>query len=71
MAQDRFDVTFIRGPRDVSPWRRAAREMTLGTRLQTEEAALQARSGYREQRDEIHTEKFPNATYFRKGRNSK
>ncbi|ASS75018.1 hypothetical protein CIG75_08475 [Tumebacillus algifaecis] len=72
MSQDQFEVTFIRGPRDVSPWKRAARELAMATeRLQTAETALQARNRYVEKRHEIACEKYPNAIYTLKGRNTK
>jgi hypothetical protein len=72
MSREKFDVTFIRGPRDVSPWKQAARELSLLTgRLQTDEEAMRARSGFVEKRHEIACEKYPNATYFLKGRNLK
>lgn len=66
---DRFDVTFIRGPRDVSPWKQAARRLTLLTNSPQNEAdALQARITYPEKRDGVHAERYPNATYQEKGR---
>ncbi|MFD2168897.1 hypothetical protein [Tumebacillus lipolyticus] len=72
MSDEKFDVTFIRGPRDVSPWKQAAREFSLANgRLQTERGALHARAGYLEQRHEINSENFPNASFHQKGRNNR
>ena len=69
MASERFDVTFIRGPRDVAPWKEAARRMTFATNSpQVELDALQARRAYGHQRDGLRLEQYPNAIYQEKGR---
>jgi hypothetical protein len=72
-ADSRFDVTFIRGPRDVSPWKRTSHQMFLRTNSrQIEEDAFHARASYHEQRDEKRgrngLDLFPNAMYQEKGR---
>lgn len=65
---ERYDVTFIRGPRDVSPWKQAARQISLLTNSpQSEETAMQARNRFTEKAQNIDTEKFPNAMYVLKG----
>jgi len=68
MSDTRFDVTFIRGPRDVSPWKKANRELAmLHNSPQNDEDALRSRTVYREKRDELEIERFPNAMYQQKG----
>lgn len=68
MSDTRFDVTFIRGPRDVSAWKKANRELSmLQNSPQNNEDALRARAAYREKRDEIVVERYPNAMYQQKG----
>ena len=72
MSGNRFDVTFIRGPRDVAPWTQAARRLNLLTNSpQNDEDALRARSAYSEKRVGFHSERFPNAIYQEKGRDRK
>ncbi|KEO82367.1 hypothetical protein [Tumebacillus flagellatus] len=72
MSGDKFDVTFIRGPRDVTPWKQAARRLNLLTNSpQNDEDALRARTAFREKRDGFRPEQYPNAIYQEKGRNRK
>jgi hypothetical protein len=67
---ERFDVTFIRGPRDMSPWRRASRQIFLLTNSpQNGEEALRCRTAYQELRHGAPCDlRFPNAIYQEKGR---
>ena len=66
---ERYDVTFIRGPRDISPWKQAARQITLLTNSpQVAETAMRARARYAEKAQNIETAMFPNAIYELKGR---
>ena len=68
MADNRFDVTFIRGPRDLSPWKKASRELAmLKNSPQNDEDALRARTAYQEKRDQLVVERYPNAMYQQKG----
>lgn len=65
---ERYDVTFIRGPRDVSPWKQAARQISLLTSSpQSAETAMQARSRFTKKEQNSDSERFPNAMYERKG----
>ena len=65
---ERYDVTFIRGPRDVSPWKQAARQISLLTNSpQSAETAMQARSRFTKKEQNIDSERFPNAMYELKG----
>ena len=66
---ERFDVTFIRGRRDVSPWKQAHRQLSLlHNSPQNGEVALRSRVAYHEQRNgEKGDSRFPNAIYQEKG----
>lgn len=69
MSGTRFDVTFIRGPRDVAPWTQAARRLNLLMNSpQNDEDALRARVAYPEKRAGFRLEAFPNAIHQEKGR---
>ncbi|MGZ4163710.1 MAG: hypothetical protein ACXVDB_05635 [Tumebacillaceae bacterium] len=69
MANERFDVTFIRGPRDVSPWKRAGRQIELLTgSTQNGEDSLRAQTAFEEKRQPKQNEMFPNAIYQERGR---
>jgi len=68
MSDNRFDVTFIRGPRDLSPWRKANRELAmLHNSPQTDEDARRSRTAYSQKRDQLNVERYPNAMYQQKG----
>lgn len=68
MSDNRFDVTFIRGPRDLSPWKKANRELMMITNSpQIDEDALRSRTAYGEKRDRLVIERYPNAMYQQKG----
>lgn len=70
MMTERFDVTFIRGPRDVSPWRKASRELAMyHNSPQNGTDARISRTAYHSQRDgENGDTRFPNAVYQERGR---
>ncbi|HEU4964068.1 MAG TPA: hypothetical protein VFV52_09505 [Bacilli bacterium] len=69
---ERFDVTYIRGRRDVSDWKRASREIDLLLRSpQVDEDVMRARTAHAERRQDSRLELFPNAIYFGKGRDRK
>lgn len=69
MSNERFDVTFIRGPRDVSPWKRAGRQIELLTNSpQNGEDALRAQTAFEEKRHPGQQQRFPNAIYQERGR---
>lgn len=69
MSGIRFDVTFIRGPRDVAPWTQAARRLYVLTNSpQHDEDALRARIAYSDKRDGFRAERYPNVIYQEKGR---
>lgn len=72
MSNERFDVTFIRGPRDVSPWKKAARQIELLTNSpQNGETAIRAQTAFEEKRQAMPNNLFPNAMYQEKGRERK
>jgi hypothetical protein len=62
---NKFDVTFLRGPRDLTPWKKHGRQLAMLTASpQNDEDALRARVAYREKRDdEYDMRKFPNAIH--------
>lgn len=69
MPPERFDVTFIRGPRDLSPWKRAARQIELQTNSpQIGADALHAQTAHEKQRHPGKQELFPNVVYQERGR---
>lgn len=70
MMTERFDVTFIRGPRDVSPWKQASRLLAMHHNSpQNGTDARVSRDSYHSQRDGSSCDtRFPNAIYQEKGR---
>jgi len=68
MSDNRFDITFLRGPRDLSPWQIGSSAISRQTQSpQVEREALVARALFPVRTQEL--ERFPNATFELKGWN--
>jgi len=66
----RFDITFIRGPRDHSPWKQGSQAIQrLTNSPQAEKEAVQARALFEpaDPQGDSKAARFPNAAFELKG----